>query len=189
MAYSSIDREKKILELLQEQGSASIQTLVEVFSVSTMTIHRDLNKLAEIGQIKKKHGGVILASKSPTAGEHFCVMCNKPASERTVFIVQHENGDQKRACCAHCGLMIQSQSKNVWQSLTADYLHNHMVSANQAVYIVGGELNICCVPSILSFGSKQEAEKFQKGFGGSLVNMEEAIRYLHGMMHAHIQAA
>ncbi len=185
MTYPSIDREKKILELLQKQGSASIQELVDAFGVSNMTIHRDLNKMAEAGHIHKKHGGVTLAGNSPAAGESLCSMCNKPVSARTVFIVQFENGEQKRACCAHCGLMIQSQSKKVRQSLTADYLHGHMVSAKQAVYITGSELNICCVPSVLSFGSQQEAEKFQKGFGGTLASMDEAIQYLHGMMHAH----
>jgi len=185
MPYSSIDREKKILELLQTQGSASIQQLVEVFDVSNMTIHRDLNKLEQSGQIQKKHGGVTLAEKhSSAAGEYTCVMCNKPASERTVFIVQLESGEQKRACCAHCGLMIQSQSRDAWQSLTVDYLHGHMVSANQAIYVIGSELSICCVPSVLSFGAQKEAEKFKKGFGGDLFTMEEAIVHLHGMMHA-----
>ncbi len=189
MPYSSIDREKKILELLQTQGSASIQELAEAFHVSNMTIHRDLNKLVEVGQIHKKHGGVTLAGKPVVSGEYSCAMCNKSVSERTVFIVQLESGEQKRACCAHCGLMIQNQSKNAWQSLTADYLYGHMVSANQAIYVIGSELNICCVPSVLSFGTQQEAEKFQKGFGGSLANMEEAGHYLHGMMHAHKQGA
>jgi DeoR/GlpR family transcriptional regulator of sugar metabolism len=186
MPYSSIDREKKILEFLQKQGKASIQELAEAFAVSNMTIHRDLNKLEHSGQIQKKHGGVTLAEKSFSAtSEYTCVMCNKPASERTVFIVQLESGEQKRACCAHCGLMIQSQSKDAWQSLTVDYLHGHMVSANQAIYVIGSELNICCVPSVLSFGSQKEAEKFQKGFGGSLFTMEEATAHLHEMMHAH----
>lgn len=189
MTYSSIDREKKILELLQKQGNASIQELAELLDVSNMTIHRDLNKLMEAGQIQKKHGGVTLAGKTVSMGEALCAMCNKPASERTIFIVQFKDGEQKRACCAHCGLMIQSQSKNTWQSLTADYLYGHMVSANQAIYVLGSELNICCVPSVLSFGSQQEAEKFQRGFGGSLMNMEEAIRHLHGMMHVHSQGA
>jgi DeoR family transcriptional regulator, copper-sensing transcriptional repressor len=182
---TSIDREKKILELLQKQGSASIQELVEAFGVSNMTIHRELDKLAEAGVIQKKHGGVLLVTQSLVENAHQCVMCNKPISERTVFIVQLENGEQKRACCAHCGLMIQSQSKDALQSLTADYLHGHIISANQAIYILGSDLTICCVPSVLSFGSQQDADKFQKGFGGTIANIEEAIQYLHGMMHAH----
>lgn len=184
MPYSSIEREKKILELLQTQGSASIQQLAEAFNVSNMTIHRDLNKMEQAGHIQKKHGGVTLAGKTAAAGEYACSMCNKSISERTVFIVQYETGEQKRACCAHCGLMIQGQSKDAWQSLTADYLYGHMVSANQAFYVMGSALSICCVPSVLSFGSLSEAEKFQKGFGGTLVNMDEAIQHLHGMMHA-----
>ena len=72
-------------------------------------------------------------------------MCNKPISERTVFIVRLESGEQKRACCAHCGLMIQSQAKDAMQSLTADYLHGHIISADQAVYILGSESdNLLC---------------------------------------------
>jgi DeoR family transcriptional regulator, copper-sensing transcriptional repressor len=187
MTYSSIDREKKILEHLQKQGSASIQELVDVFGVSNMTIHRDVNKLVGSGQIHKKHGGVSLAASSPTRTENQCAMCNKPISDRTIFIVRLETGEQKRACCAHCGLMIQSEEKNPSQSLSADYLHGHMISANQAFYILGSELNICCVPSVLSFGSRQDAEKFQRGFGGTFANMQESIQYLHGMMHAHQQ--
>lgn len=184
MPNLSIDRKKKILEFLQKQGSASIQDLAKAFNVSNMTIHRDLNKLTETGRIQKKHGGVVLGGESQAVGEHLCSMCNKPVSERTVFIVQFENGEQKRACCAHCGLMIQSQPEKVWQSLTVDYLYGHMVSAGQAFYVIGSEINICCVPSILSFGSQQDAEKFQKGFGGRLMNMEQAVKHLHGIMHA-----
>jgi len=175
---TSIDREKKILELLQKQGSASIQELVEAFGVSNMTIHRELNKLAEMGLIQKKHGGVSLVTQSPVEDSNQCTMCNKPISERTVFIVQLKDGEQKRACCGHCGLMIQNQSKGALQSLTADYLHGHIISANQAVYILGSDLTVCCVPSVLSFGSKQDAEKFQRGFNGTLANMKEAIQYL-----------
>ena len=184
MTVPSIDREKKILELLQQQGSASIQELVDAFGVSNMTIHRDLNKLMEAGHLQKKHGGVTLANKSAISVEGQCAMCGKPNSERTIFIVNLENGEQKRACCVHCGLMIQSQTKNVWQSLTTDYLHGHKISANQAFYLLGSDLSICCVPSILSFGSQKEAEKFRKGFGGRIANIDETLNYLYTMMHA-----
>lgn len=177
----SLDREKKILDYLQKQGSASIQQLTEVCGVSNMTVHRDLNKMEEAGLLKKKHGGVTLAS--PAAGENICAMCKKSVVERTAFIISMESGEQIRACCAHCGLMMQSQMKKS-QALTADFLRGHIISASQAAYVIGSEVNVCCVPSVLSFGSRQDAEKFKKGFGGTLATMPEVIRYLHGMMHA-----
>lgn len=187
MPKNSLDREKQILEYLHENGSTSIHKLAEVFSVSNMTIHRDLHKLAEAGQILKKHGGASLPSAANKSLEDAssCAMCGKSISQRTVFIVKLENGDELRACCSHCGLMLQSRSENVWQSLTADYLYGHMISAGQAFYLVGSEVSICCVPSILVFGSKTDAENFQKGFGGQLLGMDETIQYMRGMMHMH----
>lgn len=187
MPTTSLDREQKILEHLKTHKTASIQELAEAFGVSNMTIHRDLHKLANSGQLLKKHGGATLPNPGGKAQEETssCAMCGKPASQRTIFIVKFDNGEEMRACCAHCGLMMQSREKNVWQSLTVDYLYGHMISAGQAFYLVGSELNICCVPSILAFGSKTDAEKFRKGFGGQLLDMEETIQHMHRMMHMH----
>lgn len=183
MPHNSIAREKKILDYLQQHGHASIQELVELFDVSNMTIHRDLDKLEKAGHVQKKHGGVTLVETSNTGGDG-CGMCGKAISGRTIFLVKLQNGDEKRACCAHCGLMMHNRQADAWQSFTADYLHGHMVSAGQAVYLIGSDVSVCCVPSVLSFGSAQDAEKFQKGFGGMLTDMEKAIAHLHGMMHA-----
>jgi len=170
-----LDREKTILELLQKRGSVSIQELAETCGVSAMTIHRDLDKLAKAGRLQKKHGGAALAQPSPNQ----CAMCGKPISERTAFIIQLESGEQKRACCAHCGLIIQNHAKGVQQTLAADYLRGHILSAGQATYLLDSEMTVCCMPSALSFGSRQDAEKFQRGFGGKIANMREAVEYLH----------
>ena len=184
MSPNSLDREKRILEYLHEWGSASIQKLAETLGVSNMTVHRDLNRLMATGQVQKKHGGVTLPSAGIRTQEHYvCAMCGKPVSPRTVFIVKLDDGEELRACCAHCGLMLQSRSQNAWQSLTADYLYGHMLSAGQAFYLIGSELNICCVPSVLAFSSRQDAEKFQKGFGGQLLGMDETVQHMRGMMH------
>jgi hypothetical protein len=79
--------------------------------------------------------------------------------------------------------MLYSQTKNAWQALTMDFLHNHMISANQAIYLIECNLNVCCVPSVLCFGTRLEGEKFQTGFGGRLGDMEKAIQYLLGTQY------
>ena len=179
MPYSA-SREQTILEILQARGNASIQELAEALGVSTMTVHRDLNRLAAAGQIQKTHGGASLATGS-TGG---CAMCGKPVSERTVFLFHLPNGEQRRACCAHCGLALFQQAAGASQAMTADFLHGHIVSAGQAVYLLESELTVCCVPSVLSFGSRAEAERFEKGFGGRLANLKETMHFLHETMRA-----
>lgn len=180
MNTSFTDREKGILERLKKEGSASIQELAEALSVSTMTIHRDLNRLEKMGHVRKRHGSAALADTEPELVKNPCAMCGKSTVGRKVFIVHLASGEQKNACCAHCGLMLQTQSRGIWQSMTMDFLHGHMISANQAIYLTGCDLNVCCVPTILTFGSRLEALRFQSGFGGKLASMEEAIQFLLG---------
>lgn len=170
------EREKQILNILQAKGSASIEELAQACSVSTMTIHRDLQRLERMGYLQKRHGGAALADykTAPTT----CAMCGKAASGKQTFLVHLAGGEQKTACCAHCGLMLLHTSKDAWQALTMDFLHGHMISAHQAIYLLGSDLNVCCVPTVLAFGSRLEAERFQKGFGGTLASMAEALRYI-----------
>ncbi len=173
-------REQQILSHLQKHGSASIQELADKLSVSVMTVHRDLNRLAAAGMIVKSHGSASMTS--PAAGaKDACAMCGKTVNERTAFLLHLPSGEQRRACCAHCGLMLLEMTAGATQSMTADFLRPHMVSARQATYVVESGLTVCCAPSVLSFGSEEEAEKFQKGFGGALMDMAGAIRFLQKM--------
>jgi DeoR/GlpR family transcriptional regulator of sugar metabolism len=178
MKLSPAERERKILDRITQTGTASVQELAEALSVSTMTIHRDLNRLEAMGHIRKRHGGALLA-RDEAAGSA-CAMCGKSTLGRKVFILSLANGENKTACCAHCGLMLMAVTKNVWQTLTMDFLHGHMISAQQAVYLIGCDLNVCCVPTVLTFGSQTEAERFRLGFGGRLASMEEAAQSLLG---------
>ncbi len=178
---SPVERERQILDLVRKHGSVSIQELAEALSVSTMTIHRDLDRLENRGHIIKQHGRASLVEE--TAREDLCAMCGKSNRGKRVFIIYLSNGEQKNACCAHCGLMLLTVAKGAWQSMTMDFLHGHMVSANQAIYLIGCDLTVCCVPTILTFGSRTEAERFQSGFGGKLASMDETIHYLMGTRH------
>ncbi|MEW6028981.1 MAG: DeoR family transcriptional regulator [Chloroflexota bacterium] len=172
---SSQQREKQILEYLEQEGSVAIQELATRLAVSPMTVHRDLNRLMAAGRVQKTHGGAKLIT-SPDMETDKCAMCGKTVLERTAFVINQENGKRQRACCPHCGLMLQKKTEGV--TFTSDFLHNHMLSASQATYLIQSDLTVCCAPSVLSFGSRQEAEKFQKGFGGYLVDMARAVEFL-----------
>lgn len=55
-------RRHKILEWLQEEGSARVRTLAEAFGVSEVTVRQDLEKLEADGHIEREHGGAFLKS-------------------------------------------------------------------------------------------------------------------------------
>jgi DeoR/GlpR family transcriptional regulator of sugar metabolism len=53
------ERRRKIERLVNEQGTVSITELSEIFSVSEMTIHRDLKALERMGALQKMRGGAL----------------------------------------------------------------------------------------------------------------------------------
>ncbi|MEX1057287.1 MAG: DeoR/GlpR family DNA-binding transcription regulator, partial [Natronospirillum sp.] len=54
------DRRDDIVELLMDQGSATLEELVEKFAVSKMTIYRDLDFLENDGLLRKVRGGATI---------------------------------------------------------------------------------------------------------------------------------
>jgi DeoR/GlpR family transcriptional regulator of sugar metabolism len=61
-------RDQKILEILQKNTRARVSELSEWLDVSAATIRRDLDRLYEMGQVRRIHGGAILAERA--APEH-----------------------------------------------------------------------------------------------------------------------
>jgi DeoR/GlpR family transcriptional regulator of sugar metabolism len=53
-------RRDKILELLQEDGSAKVLELARLFKVTEVTIRQDLEKLDKEGLVVREHGGAFL---------------------------------------------------------------------------------------------------------------------------------
>lgn len=61
-------RREKILELIQEEGSARVKILSSLFKVSEPTIRQDLEKLEAEGFVIREHGGAFLRSVSQQVG-------------------------------------------------------------------------------------------------------------------------
>lgn len=61
-----IERQKKLLEFIQEKHTVTNTMLTHAFNVSPATIRRDIDALAEKGSIVKTHGGAVSVSNSLT---------------------------------------------------------------------------------------------------------------------------
>jgi len=60
------ERLEKIISIIEENGSATIEFLSEELCVSKDTIRRDLIKLGEQNTVRRTHGGAVLASHEAT---------------------------------------------------------------------------------------------------------------------------
>jgi DeoR/GlpR family transcriptional regulator of sugar metabolism len=60
----SRERQKKILDLLIKRDNLRVSELSDLLGVSVATIRRDLNKLHEMGEVERFHGGAVLAVPS-----------------------------------------------------------------------------------------------------------------------------
>ena len=178
-------RRRTILQLLQKHGSIAVADLTKRFGVSRMTIHRDLDILVRQGLAQKRHGWVERAMpQPPTATEAArCSMCRGDIPERTLFMLQMENGERLLGCCPHCGLMILGHKPGVQTALARDFLFGHMVNALEAFYVVESRITTCCAPSVLCFQDAASAADFQRGFGGAVLNCRETIAFLKERHH------
>ena len=181
-------RRKRIVELLEQNGAVKISHLSQVLSVSEMTIHRDLNSLGEAGVLRKVRGGAVMAGETAVdlafsdhhiSGDAHCPACYATSRAHTQVVLHCENGTHQRACCPHCGLIqLHRLGDAVGAALVTDFISGQMLNAQSAVYVVNPDVAICCTPTTISFRQRQDAERFQLGFGGEIMTMRAATSFI-----------
>jgi DeoR/GlpR family transcriptional regulator of sugar metabolism len=184
-----IERQKEIKKMIQTKKVLRISELSERFDVSEMTIYRDIKPLVEKGLISKTPGGISIANKSHhTSSEQYdCVYCHRPNHPKMVYRLILANDKIETACCGHCGLLRHRQlGEEVSHAICHDFFMNTTISAALAWYIMDTTLNIaCCQPQVLTFENKEHADKFVKGFGGSVYGFQDAMEMVHHKMEGH----
>jgi len=181
-----MERRKDIMCRLRQKGNVSVADLAEQHGVSKMTVHRDLALLEERGLLRRIHGGAVSASpktahqgRSPGQGRGECLICYRPATQHLIYRITLRNGEQREACCPHCGVSAHlAMGDQISMALTADYLSGQMHTAHSSVFLFGSAATPCCRPSILTFSDEENARRFQAGFGGKLGGLEDVIGYL-----------
>ncbi len=121
-------RRLKILELIQEEGSARVKDLARIFSVTEPTIRQDLDKLESEGVIIKEHGGAFLKSI--------------PDQVKS-FSLQHlENMDKKIAIAIKAATFVNDYESIILDSgSTVSELAKHLTDRHNLT-IVTNALNI-----------------------------------------------
>ena len=184
MSETPTARQRQILELLNARQMLTIHELVRELGVSSMTVHRDLDALASAGHLAKTHGGATLPARAPnhSAAPDLCAMCNRIAPQRTTVIIQDPQRGRFSACCPHCGLALIDLNHATDLVLVTDFLYCRMINASEATYLIGSEVSLCCAPGILAFACLDDAARFQRGFGGEIMDLMKAHGYLRHKM-------
>ncbi|MCO6453654.1 MAG: DeoR/GlpR transcriptional regulator [Caldilineales bacterium] len=176
------ERRTIILQYIADRGRVQASDLATEFAVSRMTIHRDLEQLADEGLVEKVFGGAVSPRTSAEPTSVSCMMCGMRVRQRTTFVLQLGDDTQLRACCPHCGLMLLSSRTEATSALAADFLHGRMVNVRSAVFLLGSDLTLCCTPSVLCFQNREDAGRFQAGFGGEIMSLTMAQAHLKNHM-------
>lgn len=112
-----LEREQKIIELLQHDGAISVDKLSSSLFVSTSTIRRDLAKMERKGLVRRTFGGALLNAS--------------PSGEETAFpLRKKENLNIKRSLCQKASDYIEGNSTIFIDSsstclLLVPYLNNY----------------------------------------------------------------
>jgi DeoR/GlpR family transcriptional regulator of sugar metabolism len=164
-------RRRKILDWLQEEGSARVRDLSAAFSVSEATIRQDLEKLESDGHIIRQHGGAFLRTV--------------PTQVETLSLQHTENLDKKRKIGAKAASLVRDGETIILDagSTTTEIAQNLLTLGsltvitnalnialmlgarpNYAVHMPGGQFK---APT-LSLSGDRAADYFQDVYAGKL---------------------
>jgi len=190
------DRRRAILDLLNEKGSLSLAEIVTSFDVSKMTAHRDLDLLENRQTLKRIHGGAVSISitkdvssereLSPLQSRDNCSICHRSVGQHLLYSLTLVDGHQRHYCCPHCGVSAQLVApERMAMALATDFLNDRPHPAQQSWFVLGSIVVPCCRPSMLTFEDEDLARRFQRGFGGRVGRLEDALDYLRAEMSLH----
>lgn len=110
------------------------------------------------------------------AAEPRCPMCGAEMGAAK-FTVTLKDGKEKLYACPRCA-MLDVDLRGAKALSATDFLSRKTVDGRKAFYLAKTSYGDCCPPFWLSFATREDAEKFAKGFGGQVLGFDEALAKL-----------
>lgn len=124
-------RRRKILEWIQEEGSARVRELARAFEVSEATIRQDLERLESDGTITREHGGAYLNTVSAQVGS---------------LTLQHsENMDKKRRIGALAAAQVKDHETLILDAGSTTTEVAVRLTDRQGLTVITNALNIALI--------------------------------------------
>lgn len=115
--------------------------------------------------------GAEMAGKCPLCGMNYA------GNENTAYELTFTDGKQATYCCPHCGLYVHAtETAKVKAARARDFISGEWLAPAEMTFLFQSSAVPACAPSWIAFGKKAEAEKFQKGFGGTIYTFDEALK-------------
>jgi ribosomal protein L24E len=128
---------------------------------------------------------------------NLCNICGRQIHPGMSFVVETD-GRAEHACCPRCGMHFALSHHGKAQKLRAtDMNSGKLIPAETAYYDEGGNINHCaahgeaverqpqgvsvrdydrCLPTLVAFQTRAEAETYQKEHGGRVLSYSEALQ-------------
>ena len=132
---NSNPRQLTLLKVVQDLGSVTVEQLAETLGVTLQTVRRDVQRLAESGQVARFHGGVrVPSSTTENIGHQQRVSLNAEAKARMarsvaaavpndcslILNIGTTTEAMARALLRHTGLRVITNNLNVASILSAN---------------------------------------------------------------------
>lgn len=111
-----------------------------------------------------------------------CHMCGMDAAKsQTEFVATLSDGSMEHTCCLHCVFLLEkffSKGRKVLKLEVRDFKSGELTDAGRAFYLEGSSWTSrdSMAPFLPAFLDKTVAGKYQKKYGGNLVNFTEAMK-------------
>ncbi|WP_176730312.1 DeoR/GlpR family DNA-binding transcription regulator [Devosia insulae] len=124
-------RRRKILEWLQEEGSARVRDLSAAFEVSEATIRQDLERLEADGYITREHGGAFLKTL--------------PRQVETLSLQHLENMDKKRRIGVRAAALVGDGETIILDAGSTTTEVAHGLLQRRELTVITNALNIALI--------------------------------------------
>ncbi len=107
-----------------------------------------------------------------------CGQCGMDLSKyrRTQYEIRWADGSVTKTCGVQCGLTQHILHRDKFKSSKAkDYDAGSLFDAQTGFYVFGGKIVPDMAPGFIAFRKRADAEKFQRKFGGRVLNYQESL--------------